>query len=55
MGEYCCHGDSFIIINKKAPIVGEEVLFSLADETAIRLGHTSPSTLQNDWIDGIVR
>lgn len=31
-------------------------MFSLCnDEVAIRVGHTSPSSLHNDWIDGIVR
>ena len=44
------------MINNKAPIVGEEVLFSLAaDEVAIRVAHSSPSSLHNDWLDGIVR
>ena len=45
-----------MIMNNKAPIVGEEVLFSLAaDEVAIRVAHSSPSSLHNDWLDGIVR
>lgn len=31
-------------------------MFSLTDDgVPIRVGHTSPSSLQNDWIDGIVR
>ncbi|XP_065886106.1 cold shock domain-containing protein E1-like isoform X2 [Dysidea avara] len=46
------------IVNKGwAPSVGEEVMFSVAnsDEEAIRISHPSPSILQNDWLDGVVR
>ena len=42
--------------NNKAPIVGEEVMFSVTDEkVAIRISHLSPSSLHNDWLDGVVR
>ena len=47
-----------IIINKltKVPMEGEEVMFSVSnDEVAIRVSHIAPSSLHNDWLDGIVR
>jgi len=36
-------------------MIGEEVLFSVSDELAIRVSHIAPSSLHNGWLDGVVR